>query len=224
MQKTPFKNLSNWQLRVISAIFIGFVFITIIFLIRFLFLILISGIASGMLIEWYDMSNKKKFYLYLGLLLIPIPISCLFYISINDKTGWLLFLFFATIWSIDSIAMFVGRIIKGPKLAPKISPKKTISGFLGGIAVASIIPILLDLILLTNVINYKLTSYHFAFFAVIAQMSDLLLSFFKRKFNIKNSGNIIPGHGGLLDRFDSIILTAPMAAFYLHSQLELSAI
>ncbi|MFK7967964.1 MAG: phosphatidate cytidylyltransferase [Rickettsiaceae bacterium] len=224
MKKNLFRKSSNLRLRVISAIFIGFIFITAIFFIRALFFVIMLGVAGGMLVEWYNMTNKKSNYLYLGLLIIPIPIFCLLYISNIDDIGWLLLTFFTIIWSVDSMAMFIGKLIEGPKLAPKLSPKKTISGLLGGVAAAALLPILLNLIPSYNIANYTSTSQvilscQFGFLGIVSQMSDLFISYFKRKFNIKDSGSIIPGHGGMLDRFDSIIFTAPIVAFYLNSQI-----
>jgi phosphatidate cytidylyltransferase len=224
MRKNLFKKSSNLRLRIISAIFIGCAFITAIFLVRTLFYVLMLVVAAGMLAEWYDITSKKSNYLYSGLIIIPIPISCLLYISSVDETGWLLFTFFAIIWSVDSAAMFVGKLIEGPKLAPKLSPKKTISGLLGGVSAASLLPMFLNLIPSYNIENYSsdfriILFLQFAFIGFVSQMSDLFISYFKRKFNIKDSGNLIPGHGGMLDRFDSIILTAPFVAFYLSSQI-----
>jgi len=219
------QSLSNLQVRIISAFFIGLLFITAIFFIRPLFLILVTTIAAIMLAEWYDMAHLKKNYLYSGLIIISIPIASLFYISEIDYNGWLLATFFIIIWSVDSFAMFIGKWLQGPKLAPILSPKKTISGLLGGITAGVLFPLLLKLIP-----SYKLPYYgqisnflligQFIILAGVAQASDLFISYFKRKFKIKDSGNIIPGHGGMLDRFDSIILTAPIVAFYLHSQKE----
>lgn len=224
MKKNLFKKPSNIQTRIVSAIFIGIIFITAIFFIRSLFIVLMLGVTAGMLMEWYNITNKKNNYLYLGLLIIPIPTSCLLYISNHDNTGWLLFTFFLVIWSVDSTAMFVGKLLEGPKLAPRLSPRKTISGLLGGVVAAAILPVLLKLIPTYNIVDYFSTSqialsFKFAFLGFVAQMSDLFISYFKRKFNVKDSGSIIPGHGGMLDRFDSIILTAPLVAFYLHNQI-----
>ena len=221
MKRNLFKKPSNWRLRIISAIVIGLIFITAIFFIRPLFFVLMLGIAGAMLAEWYDMTYTKSNYLYSGIVIIPIPIAALLYISNIDDNGWLLFTFFVIIWCVDSVAMFVGKLVEGPKLAPTLSPRKTVSGLLGGVAAASLLPLLLNLIPVYNITNYIPTSLtvlmcQFAFIGVVAQISDLFISYFKRKFKIKDSGNIIPGHGGMLDRFDSITLTAPIVAFYLN--------
>ena len=219
------QNSSNLQVRIISALFIGLIFITAIFFIRPLFFVLILIIAGIMLTEWYEITHSNKNYLYSGLIIISVPLASLLYISEIDYNGWLLATFFVIIWSVDSFAMFVGKWLQGPKLAPVLSPKKTISGFLGGVTAAIFFPLLLRLIP-----SYKIPYYghisdfmligQFGVLAIVAQVSDLFISYFKRKFKIKDSGNIIPGHGGMLDRFDSIILTAPIVAFYLHSQIE----
>lgn len=219
------QNLSNLQVRTISALFIGLLFIIAIFFIRPLFFILILIIAAIMLAEWYEMAHSKGNYLYSGLIIISIPIASLFYISEIDYNGCLLAAFFIIIWSVDSFAMFVGKWIQGPKLVPVLSPKKTISGLLGGVIAAIFFPLLLRLISAYKIPYYEQISNLFligqcAVLAIVAQASDLFISYFKRKFKIKDSGNIIPGHGGMLDRFDSIILTAPIVAFYLHSQIE----
>jgi phosphatidate cytidylyltransferase len=118
------------------------------------------------------------------------------------------------IWSVDTMAMIGGKILQGPKLAPSISPNKTISGLLTGVISAVIIVIIIwqkNNLLINNIYNVCLYT---MLLAVMAQVSDLLVSFFKRKFKVKDSGNIIPGHGGVLDRFDSIILTAPIIFLY----------
>jgi phosphatidate cytidylyltransferase len=222
MKKGIFRKTSNLRLRVISSAIMGLIFLMAFFF-RPLFLVLMLVIAGIMLAEWYDITHSKNNYLYFGLVIIPIPIASLLYISNIDYNGWLLFTFFAIIWSVDSAAMFVGKLLEGPKLAPTLSPKKTISGFLGGVIAASLLPLLLNLLPIYKIACSPPSQFiiicQFASLGVIAQISDLFISYFKRKFKIKDSGNIIPGHGGMLDRFDSIILTAPIVAFYLHGQI-----
>ena len=225
MKSNSLQNFSNLQVRIISALFIGLIFITAIFFIRPLFFLLILIIAGIMLAEWYEITHSNKSYLYSGLIIIPVPIASLLYISEMDYNGWLLLTFFILIWSVDSFAMFIGKWLQGPKLAPVLSPKKTISGLLGGVIAAIFFPLLLTLIPAYKIPHYGqisdfILSGQFGVLAIVAQASDLFISYFKRKFKIKDSGNIIPGHGGMLDRFDSIILTAPIVAFYLHSQIE----
>lgn len=212
------KKKSNMVVRVLSALVIGPIFIISIMFIKSLFYILMLLIAVSMLYEWYQMTKSSFFYGLLGFIIIPIPIISLVIIAIEDKNRWLLLLYFTIIWSVDVFAMIGGKNIGGVKLAPKISPNKTWSGLITGVLASGVTAFLLSLVPEFDLPTYYLLNKRHliiaAFcFALIAQMSDLFISYFKRKFAIKDSGTIIPGHGGVLDRFDSIILTAPILFF-----------
>lgn len=212
------KKISNIELRIISSIFIVSTFIISILWVPFLFNVVIILIAIGMLNEWYDITYSSMRDLLLGLIIIPIPIMSLLLINSFKDSNWLLLAYFITIWSVDSFAMIGGKKLKGPRLAPKLSPNKTWSGLIVGIVSSGCLCALISTFPMFNI------NHHFLFdktnliiscmaIAAIAQMSDLFISFFKRKYNLKDSGTIIPGHGGILDRFDSIILTAPLLFF-----------
>ncbi len=217
-------NKRNLLVRCLSGLVLGCFFIVAIFFLRPLFYIAIYSIATVMLLEWYNITKTSIYHNLTGLLAIPIPIASLLLISYIDQTGWLLMTFFCTIWSVDIMAMLGGKLIGGPKLAPKTSPNKTISGLVIGVLSA-----IISVNILTLISGYKLpyiidkSNISLSFFAlvigVIAQISDLSVSLIKRKFKIKDTGTIIPGHGGALDRFDSIILTAPLIALYLISRV-----
>lgn len=215
--------MSNMLLRILSSLIIGPLFIIAILWAPSLFVILMLFIATIMLLEWYEMTKSSWPYLLLGLVIIPLPIISLILVSLRYNNRWLLLAYFATIWSVDTFAMIGGKNLKGPKLAPYLSPNKTWSGLITGIIGAGIITFLLNLIP-----NFNTTIYYLSnkaslilasmLIALVAQCSDLFISYFKRKFGIKDSGTFIPGHGGVLDRFDSIILTAPilfLAVYYI---------
>lgn len=114
----------------------------------------------------------------------------------------------------DVCAYFTGMAIGRHKLCPKISPKKTIEGAIGGV---------LGSILVCGAFGFFFAEEYFvhclaigAIGAVISQCGDLTASVFKRKMGIKDYGNLIPGHGGILDRFDSVLFTAPTIYYYIH--------
>ena len=165
---------------------------------------------------------------YRGVLagLFAIALSLCLYFSkllLNQTDGhWLLLLLAAMIAASDSAAYFVGRSVGGAKLAPLVSPNKTVSGSVGGIVAATAV--------LTGLASMPaLSSFHglgpitgldievALFFgcgvAVLSQVGDLMESALKRRLNVKDSGSILPGHGGLLDRFDGYLFTVP--GFYL---------
>lgn len=212
----------NLLKRSISGLTLAIIFLISVFLYRPIFYTLIYILAALMLFEWYNMtkSGEKNIYNFIGLILITAPISSLLIISDMDIQGWVLLTLFMCISAVDIMAMFGGKLIGGMKLAPKISPNKTISGFLTGIISACIIINLLTLIpnfQLPGMLhkNHFFLSLNILLLGTVAQTSDLLISCFKRKFKIKDTGTIIPGHGGVLDRFDSIILTAPLVLLYI---------
>ncbi len=125
-------------------------------------------------------------------------------------------MFFAVIWSNDTAAYFVGKKWGKNKLSPVVSPNKTVEGAVGGL----IAPLALVLILHPIIgQHYPLTLGWSVIFTVlivvVAQVGDLVESAMKRKLKIKESGGIIPGHGGVLDRFDGIIFAAPFAHYFL---------
>lgn len=214
----------NMLLRISSALVIGPVFIIAIMFFTPLFYLLIILIAIGMLYEWYQMTKSSINYILFGFIILPIPIISLIILATNDQNRWLLLLYFTIIWAVDSFAMIGGKLFKGPKLIPKISPNKTWSGLIIGISGAGLSAFLLSLLAIINIDNYYfLDKYQLVtasmLLALIAQISDLFISYFKRKFAIKDSGSIIPGHGGVLDRFDSIILTAPLLSLSRYYEL-----
>lgn len=121
-----------------------------------------------------------------------------------ELTLWL----FASIWVTDSFAQIVGRTVGGPKLAPIVSPNKTWSGLLGGMAGAGALGVALGVFLQSGVDVVIVLGGLGLLIALIGQIGDLLESAFKRHFDVKDSSNLIPGHGGVLDRVDGLALAA----------------
>jgi phosphatidate cytidylyltransferase len=148
-----------------------------------------------------------------GLLYAGLSAISLSAIRGDDQLGFIAMLFvFVVVWSTDILAYFVGRAIGGPKLAPRISPGKTWSGAIGG-TIAGIVGGLLvamahfqDVGLWVALVAFTLS--------VASQIGDLFESFIKRRFGVKDSSRLIPGHGGVMDRVDGLVF-ACFAAFFL---------
>ncbi|QYN43681.1 MULTISPECIES: phosphatidate cytidylyltransferase [unclassified Gilliamella] len=130
----------------------------------------------------------------------------------NSYTGAFLLLYvFVLVWATDTGAYFVGRSLGKHKLSPKVSPGKTLEGFLGGVIVAVVISLI---IYATNFFTISFTTFIISsLFAIfVSALGDLTESMFKREAGIKDSGNLIPGHGGVLDRIDSLTAAVPIFA------------
>jgi phosphatidate cytidylyltransferase len=154
--------------------------------------------------EWHMMSRKKSYYIH-GFFLLIFSFYTFYELSIE-----LIDVFYVIIIcsSTDIGGYAFGKIFKGPKLT-KISPKKTYAGMLGGYFLS-----LLSLSVIVNLIDYETTSIQLILFTIlistVSQSGDIIISYFKRLSNIKNTGELIPGHGGLLDRIDGMIFAFPI--------------
>ncbi len=174
----------------------------------FFFAIVITILMTA---EWLEMIKKaedQNKWRLIGLAYIAIPMYCVLKLRLQD-TNILLWMF-AIIWTTDIFAYFSGKIFGGAKMAPTISPNKTWSGLIGGVAATMLIGFMSAFMFRGGVMFFIVVS---VLLALIEQASDLLESKFKRIFGIKDSGNIIPGHGGILDRLDGMMLTAPVVLF-----------
>lgn len=132
--------------------------------------------------------------------------------------GILVWLIFITAFGTDSMAYFTGYALGKHKLAPKISPKKTIEGSIGGILGSVLLCGLFGYFVIPGLLLHCIIIGILG--GVISQFGDLTASIFKRKMGIKDYGNLIPGHGGILDRFDSVLFTAPMVYYYIMLVIE----
>ncbi|MDO4545582.1 MAG: phosphatidate cytidylyltransferase [Bacillota bacterium] len=139
-----------------------------------------------------------------------------FHVTLVDQTGpysLLVWLIVITAFGTDIMAYFSGYLLGKHKLCPKISPKKTIEGSVGGILGSVILSGLFGYFFMPDILIHCLVIGLLG--GIVSQFGDLTASIFKRKMGIKDYGNLIPGHGGILDRFDSVLFTGPMVYYYI---------
>jgi phosphatidate cytidylyltransferase len=152
----------------------------------------------------------SRFWLwnFTGILYIGLPVLCIAQLRGMEPHGlWLTLWLFATVWATDIGGYAFGRTLGGPKLAPRISPNKTWAGLLGAMLCAAATGAGFAQALPGNWLAATLTG---GALAVVAQMGDLFESWLKRRAGVKDSGALLPGHGGLLDRIDGLLAIAPI--------------
>lgn len=185
------------------------------------FLIFIFVLTVAAVFEWGRMAlsgdKKAKDFVILsaGYLYILFAASAMIFLRLKNENGFALtLLVFGMIWATDICAYFSGKTIGGPKMAPKISPNKTWAGMIGGMLGSAGVAALftLDAYRPAALDDWSLLCMLIlgACFAVIGQAGDLLVSAMKRKYGVKDTGHLIPGHGGVLDRIDALLLAAPV--------------
>ena len=193
---------NQWQLDVVQAIGYSSV------------LMVVYGLMILLLIYIVLVKNKITFdeigFILLGAFYVGMGFHFLIETR-NDGIEWIVYCLLV-VWTTDSGAYFVGRKFGKNKLWPEISPKKTIEGFVGGIVIAVIFAIGLQCIqpIMSNFVSLILIT---IVASMMGQMGDLVESAIKRHYNVKDSGNILPGHGGILDRFDSLLFVVPLLHF-----------
>jgi phosphatidate cytidylyltransferase len=144
-----------------------------------------------------------------GLAYVGLPVIALMWLREVPETGLILtFWALSLVWATDIGAYFAGRTIGGPRVAPAISPNKTWAGLFGGMVAATLLAGLFHL-------HFSLPAklvFATPFLAVAAQAGDFFESWLKRRAGVKDSGRLLPGHGGVLDRLDGVVTSAPLAA------------
>lgn len=150
---------------------------------------------------------------YFGLFYVAVMLSFVYQTRMLPDGGTVVWLIFLSSWGCDTCAYCVGVLFGKHKMAPKLSPKKSVEGGVGGIAGAALLGALFA-VLMNRWGGANANPLHYALICgaggVISQIGDLAASAIKRNHEIKDYGKLIPGHGGILDRFDSVIFTAPV--------------
>jgi phosphatidate cytidylyltransferase len=206
--------MSELAARILSAIVLATAAIASAFAGGVVFALVWAALSLLCLQEWLAISRGKPGYIGWGLAGVLYAAALYYSVLVLRQDALyglhaILFLF-AVVWGADIGAYFAGRTLGGPKLAPRISPKKTWSGFGGGLITAALAGALV-----LKVMGVAPGGWHIALALVLAVgsvLGDLFESGFKRHFGVKDSGSLIPGHGGFLDRLDGFVIAAVLAA------------
>ena len=174
--------------------------------------VLIVAFVGILLLKHEDIKTKDMFAVLFSVFVIPFVFSTLGYIREEKFGEYLIWLPFISAWLTDTFAYFGGKLFGRHKLCPKLSPKKTIEGSISGIF-GALLGYIVYGIMINSIWNLNVNMVAFVVISlissVLSQMGDLFASSIKRENGVKDFGNLMPGHGGALDRFDSLLLTAP---------------
>lgn len=178
-----------------------------------LFIILIIGLMAVYVFSFPKFDSEQVSMAFFGVLYVPVMLSYVYQTRCLKDGIFLVGLLFLCSWGCDTCAYCVGVLIGKHKMAPKLSPKKSIEGAIGGLTGAALLGALFAL----AINKWGGASASPALYALIcfiggmiSMVGDLCASAIKRNKDIKDYGTLIPGHGGILDRFDSVIFTAPV--------------
>ncbi|PLR84244.1 phosphatidate cytidylyltransferase [Bacillus canaveralius] len=176
------------------------------------------ALIAVLLFLTYTVATKNRFTFddvaFSTMAILYIGIGFYYFLETRDAGIEFVFYSLLIVWATDSGAYFIGRAMGKNKLWPEISPNKTVEGFVGGIICALVVAIvfsifaekidapLLELIIITVLLS------------IFGQIGDLVESALKRHYNVKDSGSLLPGHGGILDRFDSLLFVWPLIHFF----------
>lgn len=212
--------------------FVGYIFCILYYFIignsmeyKFMFFLLVFAIfvllcipIINMKYTFIDVSATILGFIYVGVFFS-------FILLVNNKANgnYLVWLIFISAWFCDTCAYYVGKNFGKTKLSPQISPKKTVEGSIGGLLGSTAICTIFGLFVQNKGIYIPIYNYIAigALNGVFCQMGDLVASSIKRFVGVKDFSNLIPGHGGILDRFDSILFSAVVVFYYLSFVLNL---
>lgn len=159
----------------------------------------------------------------LSFLYIPVFFSFIVLVENMNYGNYLVWLIFISAWVCDTSAYYAGKFFGKHKLCPKVSPKKTIEGSIGGLLGSAVVCGIFGVFLISKGVSIPV--FHFILIGLISgavsQFGDLTASSIKRHAGVKDYSNLIPGHGGILDRFDSILFSSVVVFYYLTFVLNL---
>jgi phosphatidate cytidylyltransferase len=161
--------------------------------------------------------SEQVTIIFFSLFYIAVMLSYIYQVRMLKEGAWLVWLIFIGAWGSDTCAYCIGMLIGKRKIFPKLSPKKSLEGCIGGIVGAALLGLLYASIFQKQLLGVHNPKAAYAIMcgisSIISQLGDLAASAIKRNHEIKDYGNLLPGHGGIMDRFDSIIFVAPVIYF-----------
>ena len=173
------------------------------------------GVVLVSLLYLFNIENRKLEDAMATITGIFYVVFFSFHVTLVDQTEYssMVWLIVITAFGTDVMAYFSGYLLGKHKLCPKISPKKTIEGSIGGILGSVILSGIFGYFVMPDLLVHCLIIGVLG--GIVSQFGDLTASIFKRKMGIKDYGNLIPGHGGILDRFDRVLFTGPLVYYYI---------
>ena len=204
--------MSELLVRSIAAFVMAAIALIAAFLGGYVFAILVAIAAGAMFVEWRRLTESwGTGWAVAGFVYALLPALALLWLRDREPQGLeLIFWVFIVTWTTDIGAYFAGRAIGGPKLAPSISPNKTWAGLAGGMVSAGLAGwAWTHYVMLPASLIWLAPA-----FAVAAQGGDLFESWLKRRAGAKDSGTMLPGHGGILDRLDGLVVVATLTALF----------
>ncbi len=186
----------------LTAIYAGGIGLAVVSLVS-----IVSAIVIYLLGRLYKLHPLSLMF---GAVYVTFPFGAFVYLrELSTNTQFMMFAIFAIVWGTDTAGYLAGKAYGGPLLAPKNSPNKTWTGAIGGVIYAALAGAAAANLTQSSMIMWLFWA---IFLSIAAQQGDLIESMFKRKFGIKDMSNIIPGHGGLLDRLDGLMAAVSIAA------------
>lgn len=186
----------------------------------YLFLILITVLVAYMFLYVFTFPKYRAEQIMCAFFCVayaPVMLSFIYLVRVLPYGVYTVWMIFISSWICDTCAYLSGMLLGKHKLAPVLSPKKSVEGAIGGIVGSALVGALYGYFIVEAVISEQQITWIFvlisAIGAVVSQVGDLAASAIKRNHEIKDYGKLIPGHGGVMDRFDSVIFTAPMIYF-----------
>ena len=177
---------------------------------RYSILVLVVAFLAQMSVYVFTFPKYKAenvMWSFFGIIYVTMMLAYIYETRTLDNGVYLVWLIFVSSWGNDTFAYFTGVLIGKHKMAPILSPKKSVEGAIGGIIYGSIVSARMSEVIGSPVLTFAVAS---CVGAMLAIVGDLAASAIKRNYNVKDYGKLIPGHGGILDRFDSVIFTAPV--------------